>query len=218
MSSENLQVDNHCSIMQDHCYALADICATLHAKKVDHVKLITHAEFFTRISSAECVCYAMLDEFIEIDKMLESVLDISSIKPFISADGCKFTFNIVVHHVVNKFYVCALCITCDKLAELKLNKMSSISCESYFFEFDMKRLLNSFFIEAQILFPCSNVLSKERNLVQTCHTHSPKFFPPTFETIEFERYISKHLNLLCNKNLYNAMNVSFPSFDMIDLN
>ena len=24
-SAENLQVDNHCSIMKDHCYALTDI-------------------------------------------------------------------------------------------------------------------------------------------------------------------------------------------------
>jgi len=45
-SAENLQVDNHCSIMKDHCYALTDIGDTLHANNVDHVKLLTHADFF----------------------------------------------------------------------------------------------------------------------------------------------------------------------------
>jgi len=143
MSSENLQVDNNCSIMQDHCFALTDICDTLHANNVDHVKLITHAEFSTRISPNECVFYVMLDKFVEIDKMLESVLDISSMKSLNSVYSCKFTFNLIGHHAVNKFYVCALCITCDKLAGLKLNKMTSISCEPYFYKFEMNRLFSA---------------------------------------------------------------------------
>jgi hypothetical protein len=83
-------------------------------------KLITHAEFFTRKPLAECVFYVMLDEFVEIDKMLESVLDISSMKSLNSAYSCKFTFNLIGHHAINKFYIYALCITCDKLTELKM--------------------------------------------------------------------------------------------------
>ena len=102
--------------MKDHCHALTDISNTLHANNVDHVKLLTHAEFFTRTSPTECVCYVMLDEFVEIDKMLENVLDISFMKSFNSAYGCRFTFNIIGHHAVNQFNVCALCITWDKFA------------------------------------------------------------------------------------------------------
>jgi len=216
-SAKNLQVDNHCSIMKDHCYALTDISNTLHANNVDHVKLLTHAEFFTRTSPTECVCYVMLDEFVEIDKMLENVLDISFMKSFNSAYGCRFTFNIIGHHAVNQFNVCALCITWDKFAELKLNRMSSTSCEPYFSKIEMNRLFNAYCSKLPMLFHCSYFSSKERNLVQTCSIHSPKVFPSTSGTMEFERYISKHLNTLCHMNLYNAMNVSLPSFDMIDL-
>ena len=122
-STSILKANYHCSIMQDHCYDLTHICATLHANNDDHVKLITHDEFFIRISPVECVCYVMLDEFVEIGKMLECVLHKSSMKSLNSAYSCKFTFNIIVHLVENKFYVCAICITCDKLAELKLNKI-----------------------------------------------------------------------------------------------
>jgi len=203
--------------MKDHCHALTDISNTLHANNVDHVKLLTHAEFFTRTSPTECVCYVMLDEFVEIDKMLENVLDISSMKSFSSAYSCRFTFNIIGHHAVNQFNVCALCITCDKFAELKLNRMSRTSCEPYFSKIEMNRLFNAYCSELPMLFHCSYFSSKERNLVQTCFIHSPKVFPSTSGTMEFERYISKHLNTLCHMNLYNAMNVSLPSFDMVDL-
>ena len=106
-SAEILKVDTHCSIMHDHCYTLTDIYNSLHINNVDHVKLISHAEIFTRISPAECMFYVQLDDFVDINKILKSVLDISSMKSFNSAYSCKFTFNFIGHHAVNKFYVCA---------------------------------------------------------------------------------------------------------------
>ena len=93
--------------MQDLCYALTNICDTLHTENLNHVKLITHAEFFIRISPAECMFYVKLDEFVDINKILKSVLDISSTKSLNSVYSCNFTFNFIGHHVVNKFYVCA---------------------------------------------------------------------------------------------------------------
>ena len=61
-----------------------------------------------------------------------------------------------------------------------------------------------------MLFPFFDVLSKERNLVQTCSIHSPEFFSSSSRTIEFDRYFSDP----CNKNLKN---VSFLSFHICDL-
>ena len=81
--------------------------------------------------------------------------------------------------------------------------------------------MNRFFgacSELSMSFPCSYFSLKEINSVQTCSIQSPIVFPTISRTMEFERYISKLLNTLCHMNLYNAMNISFPSFDMIDLN
>ena len=61
-----------------------------------------------------------------------------------------------------------------------------------------------------MMFPCSYVLSKERNLLKSCSINSPKKFPSSFETIEFDTYFSDPCNM-------NAMNVSFLSFDVRDL-
>lgn len=61
----------------------------------------------------------MIYEFVDIDKMLESVLYISSIKYFNSPYGYKYNFNFVVHHGINKFYVFSL-VMYDKLAEFNL--------------------------------------------------------------------------------------------------
>ena len=87
--------------------ALIDIYDTLHVNNVDHVKLISHVEFFTKISRAKCMFYVKLDDFVDINKILKSVLDISSTKSLNSVYSCNFTFNFIGHHVVNKFYVCA---------------------------------------------------------------------------------------------------------------
>ena len=166
--------------------ALIDIYDTLHVNNVDHVKLISHAEFFTKISPAKCMFYVKLDDFVDINKILKSVLDISSMKSFNSAYSCKFTFNFIGHHAVNTFYVCALCITCDKLAELKLNKMSSTSYEPYSCKFEMNRLFNAYCSQQPMLFHCSYYSFKERNLVQTCLFIHPKFFHRHLEPLSLK--------------------------------
>jgi hypothetical protein len=211
-----MKADNHYSIIFDHCYTLIDIYDTLHVNNVEHVKFISHAEFFIKTSPAECMFYVKLDEFVDINIILKSVLDISSMRSFNSAYSCKFIFNFIGHHAVNKFYACALCITCDKFAELKLNRISNTSCEPYFSLFEMKRLFSACYSEQSKLFPCSYSSLKERNHVQTCSIHSSKEFQSTCGTIEYERYISKPLHELSIENYWNIKYASFSSFDIFD--
>jgi len=86
---------------------LIDIYDTIHVNNMDHVKLISHAEFFTKISPAKCMFYVKLDDFVDINKILKSVLDTSSMKSLNSVYSCKFSFNFIGHHAINKFNVCA---------------------------------------------------------------------------------------------------------------
>ena len=58
-NDENLQFDNHCYRLHNSCQTLFDKFDTLHVNKLDHVRLTTHAEFFTRINPAECLLYTM---------------------------------------------------------------------------------------------------------------------------------------------------------------
>ena len=143
----------------------------------------THDEFFAKISHPSCVGYVMFDKCVEINKILENVFRISSMKSLNTTYSCKFTFNLIGHHAASKFYVCAICISCDKLAGLEINRLCNRSCEPYFSEFEMKRLFTDFYTEQKMLFPFSNVLSKERNLVQTCFIHSLKLFSSSSRTM-----------------------------------
>ena len=156
------------------------ISDTLHANKFDNVKINTNEEFFAKISHPSCVGYAMFDKCLEINKILENVFRISYMKSLNTTYSCKFTFNLIGHHAASKFYVCAICITCDKLAALKLNRLCNNSCEPYFSKLGMKTLFKDFCTEPKMLFPCSYILSKEINLLQTCFVNSPKIFPSLF--------------------------------------
>ena len=164
------------------------ISDTLLANKFDKVKMYSHDEFFAKISLHECVCYVMFDKCVDVNNILENVFKILSMKSLNTPYSCKFTFNLIGHPTASKFYVCAICITCDKLAGLQINRLCNRSCEPYFSEFEMKRLFTIFYIEQRMLFPFSDVLSKESNLVQTHSIHSREFFSSSSRTIEFDRY------------------------------
>ena len=64
-----------------------------------------------------------LDENFVLDKMIPKVFEISSMNSLHGMNNSKFTFNLIRYHVSNKFFVSAICITCDNLVELKLDKM-----------------------------------------------------------------------------------------------
>jgi hypothetical protein len=137
---------------------------TLHAKKIDIVQINTHDDFFAKISHPPCVGYVMFDKCVEINNLLENIFQISSMKSLNTTYSCKFIFNLIGHHAASKFYVCAICITCDKLAGLKINRLCNNFYESYFSKFEMKSLFSDFHTEPKILFPSSHVILAERIL------------------------------------------------------
>jgi hypothetical protein len=57
---------------------------------------------------------------------------ITSMRSFNNVHSCKFTFNLIVEYIVDKFFVCAMSITCDKLSEFKLNMVNDKHCVTYF--------------------------------------------------------------------------------------
>jgi len=176
------------------------------------VKLITHAEFFNTISPAECVFYVKLDECVDINKMNESVLNTSSMKSLNNAHSCKFTFNLIVEHVVDKLLVCAMCITCDNLVDFKLNMLNNNSCEPYFSDVEMNKLFNACCSEPLFLVPYFSL--KEGDHAESSAISTPKMFSSTSRSNQFGRYTSKTLNKLCNKKYCDIRNAPSLNFEM----
>ena len=69
--------------MHNWCHIFIDQCDDLHANKLHHIQLITQAELFVKISPTECLCYTMLDKPVEINKMIENVSMITSMRSLI---------------------------------------------------------------------------------------------------------------------------------------
>ena len=181
----------------------------------DRVKLITHAEFFNTISPAECVFYVKLDECVDINKMNESVLNISSMKSLNNAHSCKITFNLIVEHVVDKLLVCVMCITCDNLVDFKLNMLNNNSCEPYFSDVEMNKLFNACCSEPLFHFPYFPL--KEGDHAESTVISAPKIFWSTSGSNEFVRYTFKPLNKLCNKKFCDIRNAPSLNFEMLNV-
>ena len=171
-NDENLQFDNHCYRLHNSCQTLFDKFDTLHVNKLDHVRLTTHAEFFTRINPAECLLCTMVGIQIEVEKMLENVSEITSMRFLSNSYCCNFTFNLIVDHVDDKFFLCGLAITYDKHAHLKLPSDKSFA--TYFSEHEMNNFLSACRSKSTMLFPCSYFSSKERNHEQSSAPFAPK--------------------------------------------
>ena len=139
----------------------------------------------------------MLEKPVDINKMLENVSMIISMRSLNNAHSCKFTFNLIVEHVVVKLFVCLLCITCDKLVDFKLNMPNNKSCEPYFSEVEMNKLFSAYCSEP--LFSFSYFSLKERDHAESSAIFATKIFSSTSGSNEFGRYTSKSLNQLCNK-------------------
>lgn len=151
--------------LDDNLYTLTDTCNILYADKHHHVQLITSAEFFAKISGTNCLFGTMLDMPIDVNKMLENIFVITSSRSLNTAHSCKFTFIFIGEHVLNSFYVHAICITNDKLADLKLNMLCDNSCDTYFPNDEMNQLFSAYYSEPSMLFPCSYIPSNVRNHV-----------------------------------------------------
>ena len=97
------------------------------------------------------------------------------------------TFNLIGHHVENKFNVCALCITCDELPDFKLTKMSSVSYDPCFPKHEMYKFLIVCCLDQITSHTCSYFSQKEANNVQNSAIHALKFFSSTYGTTNFDR-------------------------------
>jgi len=209
-SAEILQNKTHCSRMHNSFHVLIDHCDDLHANKLHHIKLITQAELFAKISPTECLCYTMLDKPVVINEMLENISMITSMRSLNNAHSCKFTFNLIVEHVVDKLLVCAMCITCDNLVDFKLNMLNNNSCEPYFSDVEMNKLFNACCSEP--LFPFPYFSLKEGDHAESSAISAPKMFSSTSRSNEFGRYTSKRLNKSHNKKFCDIRNAPSLNF------
>ena len=131
--------------------------------------------------------------------------------------SCNFTFNLIVEHVVEKLLVCAMCITCDKLVDFKLNMLNNKSCEPYFFEVEMNKLFNACCSEP--LFSFSYFSLKERDHAESSAISAPKFFCLHQGAMSLEgiHLNSKPLNKLCNKKFCDIRNAPLLNFEMFNV-
>jgi hypothetical protein len=148
-----LQDDKVCSSLHNSCSILKP-CNNLNAKKLHYIQFFTYAELFAKISPINYLSYTIVDKHVEIDQMLNNVSMITSMRSFNNVHSCKFTFNLIVEHVFDKFFVSSMCITCDNLAEFKLNMSYDNHCVSYFSSHKVNKLFSACDVERKILFPC----------------------------------------------------------------
>jgi hypothetical protein len=169
------------------------------------------------MSPINYLSYTIFDKLVEIDQMLDNMSMITSMRSFKNVHSCKFTFNLIVEHVVDKFFVSSVFIICDKLAEFKLNMSDDNHCVPYFSDHKVNNLFNACDIERKILFPCSYRSSKGRDLVQRTSSSSHKFFLSTAKCNEFGRYASKSSKELYKHNYENDKRSMFSSnFEMFN--
>jgi hypothetical protein len=151
--AESLQVDNICSSLHNS-YSILKPYNNLNDNKLHYVQFFTNTELFAKIFPINYLSYTIFDKLVEIDQILDNVSMITSMRSFHNVYSCKITFNLIVEHVVDKFFVSSMCITCDNLAEFKLNMSYDKHCVPYFSGHKVNKLFNACDIERKILFPC----------------------------------------------------------------
>jgi hypothetical protein len=119
------------------------------------------------------------------------------------------TFIFIGEHVVHNFYVHAICITDDKLADLKSNIFCVDSCDLYFPN-EMNQLFSACNSEPSMSLPCSSNPLKENThgKISAIYAHEKQL--PTSMSIAIEGYTSKLVHNLSNTNFGIVMNVSSP--------
>jgi hypothetical protein len=193
-----------------------DPCNILYANKNHQFQLISSGEFFAKLSPNNCLFYTMLDTPIDVNKMLENISVITSSRSLNTIHNCKFTFILIGEHVVPNFYVHAICIMSDKLADSKSNMLCDTSCHLYFSN-EMNQLLSLNNSEPSMSLPCSSNPLKENThgKISAICAHEKQL--PTYMNIAIEGYTSKLVHNLSNTNFGIVMNVSSPSFEQFDL-
>jgi hypothetical protein len=139
---------------------LVDPSNILNANKNHQFQLIRGGEFFAKLSPTNCLFYTMLDTPTDVNKILENISLITSSRSLNTVHSCKLTIIFIGEHVVHNFYVHAICITDDKLADLKSNMFCVDSCDLYFPN-EMTQLFSACNSEPSMPFPyLSNPLNE----------------------------------------------------------
>lgn len=115
---------------ENSCVPMMIPCSKLNLHNVD---LIIHKEVLTRIFPNNSLYYIMFDKPIELSSMIDRVSEIACLKLLVSTNSCTYLFNLIGDYSVeDKIYVYRICITCDKLGELRLYVMGVQSIIKYF--------------------------------------------------------------------------------------
>jgi hypothetical protein len=106
------------------CTTASAPCDTL-LNSIGHVVLMTHKEVLSRIPSVDIVYSIMLNKHISLSCPMNKISEISYLNS--STHAYCFTFNLIGKYSMNDtFLVNHICITCDKISELKLAVFSHI--------------------------------------------------------------------------------------------
>jgi hypothetical protein len=107
------------------CINVSAPCDNLHISNFDHVVVLTHKEVIARIPSNEIVYSIMLKEPLSLHCVMNKISEISYLNS--STHAYCFMFNLIGEYSMNvSFLVDHVCITCDRINELKLYVFSSI--------------------------------------------------------------------------------------------
>jgi hypothetical protein len=116
------------------CTNVSAPCDNLHISNFYHVVVLTHKEVLARILSNEIVYSIMLNEPLSLSCVMNKISEISYLNS--STHAYCFTFNLVGEYSMSDdFMVDHICITCDRIAELKLAVFSNICIVSKCFFF-----------------------------------------------------------------------------------
>jgi hypothetical protein len=205
----------HKTLDANNICTLVDPCNILYAKRNHQFQLIRGGEFFAKLSPTNCLFYTMLDTPIDVNKMLENISVITSSRSLNTVHSCKLTFIFIGEHVHN-FYVHAICITDDKLADLKSYMLCDNCCDLYFPN-EMTQLFSACNFEPSMSFPCLSNPPNENTHGQrsTICAHAEHLFSSI--GIDFKGHTTKFVHKSCNKNFGIVMNVLSPSFENFDL-
>lgn len=86
----------------------------------------------------------MLGRQFQLDKMLDKINEITSMKSFSNPYSCMFLFNLIGHCVGNKIYVDAICIISSNLIDWQLENWPFKHCLS---ELELTPIFSDNFID-----------------------------------------------------------------------
>jgi hypothetical protein len=200
----------------DNIYTLIDPCNILLSNKLHLVYLTTTAEFFEKRAPTNCLFYTKLAMLTDVNHVLENISAITSSRSLNIIHSCKFTFILIGEHVVNIFYVHAICILSDKHAVLKSNMFCVDYCDLYFPN-KITQWFSACNSEPSMSFPCLSTPPNQSTYGQRSAicAHAEHLFSSI--AIDYKGHTTKSVHKSCKTNFGIVMNVLSPSFEKFDL-